>query len=274
MKNQPLQKFLFSEQRKKETGIVVSERSVKAQSPLHWHNFIELELITSGVGEQNLNGRQYNLKKGCLSVMRFTDFHQVTPIEGLNLLNLMVDDSVLNEEILSKLSNPSAIFCELDELEYIEFEYFFKLCKMENDRPNPDKRYLKQLIICIFLKLLKLTPHSSAQFHEEQPIQTALLYMHMHFRESPTLSEVAKIAHYNVSHFSSTFHKEMGTTYSDYLNSLKISYAKELLISTSLKISEVCYECGFSSHSNFLRLFKEKTGMSPIRFKKDMVDKA
>ena len=111
-------------------------------------------------------------------------------------------------------------------------------------------------------------------FKNERPIQTALLYIHMHFRENPTLSQVAKIAHYNTSHFSSTFHKELGTTYCNYLNMLKISYAKELLISTNLKISDIGNECGFTSHSNFLRLFKENSGLSPMQFRKQAVDKA
>ena len=119
-----------------------------------------------------------------------------------------------------------------------------------------------------------MAPKSAGNtFANERPIQAALLYIHMHFRENPKLSQVAKIAHYNSSHFSATFHKELGTTYCDYLNMLKISYAKELLISTNLKILDICNECGFTSHSNFLRLFKENTGLSPLQFRKRAVDK-
>lgn len=274
MKNPSLEKLLSKDQIRKEVGISASERLVDFHFPLHWHNFIELELILSGEGEQILNGQQLKLSRGCLSILRLTDFHQVNPKRDLHLLNLMVDDSFLSEEILGKLQADEILFLKLTEAETETIEKLFRLCMAENDSQNPDLRYLKHLIICVFLKILKLTPKNSGKpSTEERPIQAALLYMHMHFRENPKLAEVAKIAHYNASHFSSTFHKELGTTYCDYLNMLKISYAKELLISTSLKISDICYECGFTSHSNFLRLFKEKLSISPMQYRKKAIVK-
>lgn len=274
VKSPSLEKMLSQDQIRKEVGISASERFVDFFTPLHWHNFIELELILSGSGEQILNGQQMELEAGCLSLLRLTDFHQVTPKRDLHLLNLMVDDSFLSEEILGKLQAGDTLFFKLNPAETDTLEKLFRLCMAENGSPSPDLRYLKHLIICVFLKILKLTPRvGSKPSTEEQPIHAALLYMHMHFRENPKLSEVAKIAHYNASHFSFTFHKELGTTYCDYLNMLKISYAKELLISTSLKISDVCYECGFTSHSNFLRLFKEKLGLSPMQYRKRAIVK-
>ena len=64
MKNRNLEKYLFKDQHKKDTGIAVSERHVTDHSPLHWHNFLEFELILSGDGEQILNGQKNKLKKG------------------------------------------------------------------------------------------------------------------------------------------------------------------------------------------------------------------
>ena len=266
--------MLSKDQIRKEIGISASERYVDYFTPLHWHNFIEIELVLSGSGEQILNGQQMELNHGCLSVLRLTDFHQVNPKENLHLLNLMVDDSFLSEEMLGKLTAGNTLFFRLNSEQTDTLEKLFRLCMAENKTSNPDLRYLKHLIICIFLKVLKLSAQSKSKpTANERPIQAALLYLHMHFRENPKLSEVAKIAHYNTSHFSHTFHKELGTTYCDYLNMLKISYAKELLISTSLKVSDICYECGFTSHSNFLRLFKEKIGLSPMQYRKRAIVK-
>ena len=274
MKNVSLEKMLSKDQIRKEIGISASERFVNFYTPLHWHNFIELELILSGQGEQILNGQQTELTRGCLSVLRLTDFHQVDPKENLHLLNLMVDDNFLSEEMLGKLTASNTLFFKLNDEQTDTLEKLFRLCMAENKTQNPDLRYLKHIIICIFLKVLKLSPKSKGKPPaDERPIQTALLYIHMHFRENPKLSDVAKIAHYNASHFSHTFHKELGTTYCDYLNMLKISYAKELLISTNLKISDICYECGFTSHSNFLRLFKEKIGLSPMQYRQKAIVK-
>ena len=274
MKNPNLEKMLSKDQIRKEVGISASERFVDFFTPLHWHNFIDMELVLSGSGEQILNGQKMELGAGCLSILRLTDFHQVSPKSDLHLLNLTVDDNFLSEEILGKLQAGDTLFFKLNKNETDTLEKLFRLCMKENESQSPDLRYLKHLIICVFLKILKMTPRNSKKpSTEDQPIHAALLYMHMHFRENPKLSEVAKIAHYNTSHFSFIFHKELGTTYCDYLNMLKISYAKELLISTSLKVADICYECGFTSHSNFLRLFKEKLGLSPMQYRKRAIVK-
>ena len=120
----------------------------------------------------------------------------------------------------------------------------------------------------IFSKILRQVPTRNAGGDSDAGIQKVLLFLRMHFRENPCLGEAAKIAHYNSSHFSTTFHKQIGMPYNAYLNLLKISYAKELLLSTGLKIAEICFECGFSSQSNFLRIFKEQTGLTPSQFRR------
>lgn len=265
-----LEHYFLENEQQKETGIAVHDRIIAKSSPLHWHNYLELELILEGSGSQILNGEKQKLCRGCLSVIRLTDFHQVMPGNQLHLLNLMVDDRILTEEMIGKLIGAPMIFFRLDEKETSVVEKLFGLCLEENSKEEPDRIYLKHLISCIFLRILRLTSGSVSENTEHKSaIQTVLLYLHMHFRENPSLGEAANIAHYNPSHFSTTFHREVGMTYSDYLNMLKLSYGRELLLSTNLKIEEICFECGFSSRSNFFRLFKAKFGISPLQFRKN-----
>ena len=78
---------------------------------------------------------------------------------------------------------------------------------------------------------------------------------------------LAEILHYDPTHLSVLFKKETGVTFSSYVNMLRISYAKELLISTDLKVFEVGIKSGFSSQSNFMRAFKKEFGESPHVFR-------
>lgn len=249
--------------------IFVTERTVNTPSALHWHNFIEMEMVIDGSGYNLLNGQRFQLSRGSLYLLRLIDFHEVHPEPQLTLLHMCLDESLLSEDLLSQLAIDKPLTYTIDEEETRIMECLLRLIIDENKNDNPDRRYLKHLLICILLRILKLVPDNSDGYgtFKEKPIQAAILYMHMHFRENPGLGELAKIAHYNSSHFSTTFHKEIGMTYSEYLNMLKINYAKELISSTNLKITEICYECGFTSHSNFLRLFKLDTGLSPLQFR-------
>ena len=251
------------------TDILVKERTVNTSSSLHWHNYIEIEMVIGGSGYNLLNGQRFPLSRGSLYLLRLIDFHEVHPEPELTLLHMCIDESLLSVDLLSQLATDKPLIYTIDEDETQIMERLFRLIIDENKNEIPDRRYLKHLLICILLRILKLVPDNSEGYHpfKEKPIQAAILYLHMHFRENPTLSDLAKIAHYNSSHFSTTFHKEIGMTYSEYLNMLKINYAKELLGSTNLKITEICYECGFTSHSNFLRLFKMDTGLSPLIYR-------
>lgn len=273
MNNKALHRYLLKDQLKTGSHIAVFHSTTTSHYALHWHNYIELELITDGSGNEILNGQSLPLKRGSLSLLRLTDFHEIAPKPKLSIIKMIIDDSLISKEMLSEITSGQILFCQLDEKDTYALERLMTLCMEEEHEAFPDQRYLKHLLICILLRVLRMMPETkTAAQASERPIQAALLYMHMHFRESPQLKDVAKVAHYTASHFSATFHKELGMTYSEYLNALKINYAKELLLSTSLKISDVCYECGFTSHSNFLKLFREQTGFSPMQFKKNITN--
>lgn len=262
-------RYLLQDAVKPGSHLAVSARVKQESVGVHWHNYIELELITGGGGWQRLNGQRYELQRGSLFLLRLTDFHELTPEPELRILNLAVDESFLSRELLERFSAGKAIMLQMEEDQTRNMEQLLQLCMEENARQVPDLEYLRHLLSCVLLRLLKLVPEQQGQVPDtERPFQAALLYLHMHFRENPSLSELAKIAHYNTSHFSTVFHRELGMTYTQYLNMLKTDYAKELLVSTDLKITEVCHECGFTSHSNFLRLINEATGMPPMAYRK------
>ena len=261
-------RYLSDGQITKSTGIAVFDRKIVSEYPLHWHNYLELELILEGSGIQVLNGERQLLHRGCFSVMRLTDYHQVQPIENLRLFSLLIDDKLLTEEVLGQLMTPRSMFYRLSEDETSVIRSLFQLCMEENNASAPDRIYLKYLILCVFLRILRQVPvPNSGIGNTDDGIQKVLLYLRMHFRENPGLQEAAEIAHYNPCHFSTTFHRQVGLTYTAYLNLLKLSYAKELLLSTDLKIADICLECGFESQTNFLRIFKAQTGMTPTQFR-------
>ena len=268
MDNKQIHRYMLNDR----FDLSVSHREINESYALHWHNYIELELITSGCGYQILNGQHIDLSRGCLSLLRPTDFHQVEPVKNLQLLNMSIDDSLIPLNMISKITASQFLFFSLEEEEIKPLEQLLLLSLQEISSAVPDRQYLKHLLMCIFLRIFRLIPDSPNPVSKiERPIQNSLQYLHVHFRENPRLSDVARIAHYNTSYFSSAFHRETGMIYSEYLNMLKINYAKELLLSTDLKINDLYYKCGFRSHSNFLRLFHEETGLSPTQFRKSAI---
>ncbi|HPX13529.1 MAG TPA: response regulator [Treponemataceae bacterium] len=99
-------------------------------------------------------------------------------------------------------------------------------------------------------------------------IQRAKRYIQEHFADPDiSLNTVAAEVNYSPNHFSTVFSQESGETFIEYLTWTRITRAKQLLASTSLRSSEVAYEVGYNDPHYFSFLFKKNTGKSPREFR-------
>ena len=81
------------------------------------------------------------------------------------------------------------------------------------------------------------------------------------------LQDAADAAGMSNSRFSTVFAQEMGVTFTEYLTGLRIGKAKELLLATRLRSSEISSAVGYSDRHYFSYLFKKNTGMTPSEFR-------
>ena len=85
-----------------------------------------------------------------------------------------------------------------------------------------------------------------------------------------TLHDVASHVALSNNHFCTVFSQESGgVTFTEYLTSLRISKAKELLSTSAMRTSEIAYAVGYNDPHYFSYLFKKNTGLSPRDFRKD-----
>ena len=89
------------------------------------------------------------------------------------------------------------------------------------------------------------------------------------FKEKITLEEVSEIANLSVSAFSRYFKTRVNKSFSDFLSEVRISHACKLLHEKEMNISEISFECGFFTLSNFNKQFKDRIGKTPLAYKKD-----
>ena len=71
----------------------------------------------------------------------------------------------------------------------------------------------------------------------------------------------------SVSHFSRVFSKVMGQTYTDYVIGRRIGMAKEYLMNSDLRSSEIGFKVGYKDPHYFSATFKKETGMTPTEYR-------
>ncbi len=90
------------------------------------------------------------------------------------------------------------------------------------------------------------------------------------YHTNTTLEEVSKYLGRSKSSISHMFKKSSGMSVREYCNHLKLEDARRILLNTDKSVTEITYDVGFRDVSYFVHLFKNKYGVSPLRYRKDL----
>jgi AraC-like DNA-binding protein/ligand-binding sensor protein len=101
-------------------------------------------------------------------------------------------------------------------------------------------------------------------------VQKAREYIDKHKMEPLSLSAVAKAAGASVFHFCKVFRKSTGLKFTDYVARVRLEDARTQLLNPNRRISEVAYDVGFQSLTQFNRMFKRVFGRSPTDFREHL----
>lgn len=83
----------------------------------------------------------------------------------------------------------------------------------------------------------------------------------------PSIQFFAEKAHLSQHYFSDLLRKETGRSAKDHINDFVVEKAKSILLSSGDSISEIAYDLGFNYPHYFTRLFKSRTGQTPVEYR-------
>ena len=110
-----------------------------------------------------------------------------------------------------------------------------------------------------------------AQGQAEAPeIRHARDYIHEHSDDELSLCAVAHIVNMSASYFSGKFKEATGLNFVEYVARTRIEKARNLLLQPNRRVSEVAFEVGFQSLSQFNRTFKKVTGQAPSQYRQSL----
>ena len=102
-------------------------------------------------------------------------------------------------------------------------------------------------------------------------IKHILSFIDEHFTEKLSLNELAELAGMSPNYFSAFFKKISGVTLWDYISSKRINKAVQLIRTpnSGKNMLEIATLCGFNNTTNFNKMFRRITGMTPSEYKKN-----
>lgn len=103
---------------------------------------------------------------------------------------------------------------------------------------------------------ITLTAHTQA-------VESAIRTMHTHLQEALTLEDLASVACLSPFHFARVFRHLIGIPPGEFLTALRFQTARHLLLTTSLSVTDICFEVGYTSLGSFTSRFTHLVGLSP-----------
>ena len=92
-------------------------------------------------------------------------------------------------------------------------------------------------------------------------------YINTHINDNLRLELLADLVGMTPSAFSRYFKLRTGKNLSEYIVDIRLGQAARRLVDTTDSISEICWDCGFNTLSNFNRLFRKRKGCNPTEFR-------
>lgn len=265
-------KFATTDPTLLQKNILVSQRTIN-DTPVHWHDFYEIEIFLRGSGTTVINSKTYPFHAGSIFFITPGDFHSYSLNEFSTALNLsFIPNAIEYSGILEKLYPISYIALDVEKVRLGRItNYVLQLAEEIETEQFFSKKYISYLMSCILIELQRENINNKmidSSDSSSSSIRKAIYYVRTHFKEDISLESVAKFVDMPYSTLSKHFAKYVGMPFKEYLNNIRLEYSLNLIKHSNETITDIAYYCGFNSLSYFQRVFTKKYSMTPLAYRK------
>lgn len=245
----------------------------------HFHDWIEIIYLTHGDLEIQVNNKTTQLKVNDFVVINPMSIHSTRCMGGNTAILLQIPISFL-EKFMPDIRDYS--FCV--DLESKDAKVQTKLANIRSTLQDLWINYEFQVEGYVFrcysliFEIIYILVHSFSykvdrkerQKNEKnlERIQTIIEYVKEHYQEPISIPEIAGLVGLNEIYFSRFFKNNMGMTFLEYLNMVRLEKIYVDLLNTNMPIKDIQEKHGFYNDKVFRRMFKEVYGCTPREARK------
>lgn len=251
---------------------------------LHFHNYLEIGFCYEGDGflvlgedEPRFSGREFTVIPPNYPHTTNSDVGTISRWEYLfidveGFMKRFLDSPVKAEKMIQRIYS-KALFLREEEYPSISA----KILKIMNIMRDGEEFYLEEakgVLAALLVEIARLNrPSEEDRVAEEtgkltNMITRVLDFVSYHYMEDIKVEDLAKSCHISETHFRRIFTSYMKVTPLEYINTVRIQTACELLQKTDDPVADIAHKCGFTTNSTFNRNFKQIMGVTPIEWRK------
>ena len=255
----------------------VQHKAADDMPDMHFHTCYELYFLISGERRYFIGHTIYDVTPGNVVLIPRNELHQTTALHNKGYDRYVLyfyEESIrellhsLGEQTVESFFQSGCFHLPPEHSEQIR-KLLDQMAREANQKDCFSKiltkTLLHQILLCVFRHGIK---KSREKNENTDKIQEVARYISENYGTNISLEQASKLAFMEKTYFSKQFKKMTGFGFHEYLIQTRLKAAEQLLRLTTLSISEISEQCGFSGSNYFGDVFHRWKGMSPTDYRK------
>lgn len=263
------------------SGIRISFRTVPGgYHPPHWHEELELLYPLNGETDMKIDGKKCHIPNKQLMAIESCHVHSTY---STNTTCMFLCIQVSKKQLQQYMPDIELhqIHCRPDEISDNEFPAYLEICQMIE---NMVRLYIEDvpafqmeaegIVLQVLAHLIRnFSTNEAPELNSTdaltmERIRNVIAYVEEHFREPISLADISDYLGLGKEYFCRFFKKNMGISFLNYLNRVRLTHIYQELRTTDLPITELMEANGITNQKLFNRTFKELYGCTPSAVRK------
>ena len=241
---------------------------------LHTHEHWEIFVVMQGEIMHTINGQEKLCKRGDAWLMRPNDLHALrfSSAASQNYQNInFIFSSQFAEQLLRPHRDPNELINAQRPLSFSinesDLNSIYDKCLYTQNLPKEQYEASAKLLVA---QLMLIFLEQDTVFDLKYPVwfNNFLIYISTPANFDLSLKELSQATPYSYSRLAVLFKEYTGITFASYVTEKKLTYAKQLLRTTSMTTLQISEKLGYTSLSAFNHLFKKTFSMTPSEYRK------
>lgn len=240
---------------------------------IHWHDTLQIVYQLSGKSRVILRGRQYLMHEADLLVVNPYELHNAELLGSSAALSFCFAQPLLSRLKGARFDCVSCLHTKWEQAKFTAlraelaalFQHYY------SEQEERELELLSHAYSLFHLLLTGFRSDTDSEGGVDQPrVSRMMQYLHTHYTEEITLRDLARREYLTPNYLSQFFRNKLGTTFTQYLNEIRLDHCFFELCSTSKTVTEIALDNGFGRVDTFIEHFRRKYEITPGKFRKGL----
>ncbi|MDE6203094.1 MAG: AraC family transcriptional regulator [Lachnospiraceae bacterium] len=249
--------------------------------PLHWHEELEILYPLNGAADITIEGKKFRLLNKHMLVVESRKVHSTYTYDELSMFVCIHVSKKHIRQYFPEIDSYQ-ILCTPENASDEQFPLYRNACELLEaltrlymEEPPTYRMEAEGIVLQIVSRLIRFfsvkqpQPCHSSDTPAMERIRDVITYVEEHFREPVALDDAASLLGLGREYFCRFFKRNMGMTFLNYLNEVRLAHAYADLLNTNAPISEVMEANGFTNQKLFNSSFKTLYGCTPSSIRRE-----